>query len=70
MIYGIDYTARTMSGRQMAPVAPEPLECQSCGAHVSELFPCEWDVDLMVGACCVAVEEESADACPVQLLAA
>jgi hypothetical protein len=68
MIYGIDYTTRTLSGRNMAPAAPEPLECQSCGANVSELLPCEWDSRLMVGACCLVAEDDSADvppACPV-----
>jgi hypothetical protein len=61
MIYGIDYTTRTMSGRKMAPSTPEPLECQSCGANVSELFPCEWDTRLMVGVCCLATQDESVE---------
>jgi hypothetical protein len=35
----------------------EPIHCQSCGARVLELLPCEWDTTLMVGACCVAADE-------------
>jgi hypothetical protein len=72
MLYGINYDTRTMSGRKMAPATSQPLECQSCGARVSELFPCKWDTRLMVGACCIVADDESADvpACPVALLAA
>lgn len=36
-----------------AAPAEEPLECQSCGARVAELFPCTWDIALMVGSCCL-----------------
>jgi hypothetical protein len=46
----------------------EPLHCQSCGASVAELFPCEWDTTLMVGACCAALDEspDVPPACPVK----
>lgn len=48
--------------------AAEPLRCQGCGARVAELFPCEWDTALMVGACCIAVDEspDVPPACPVK----
>jgi hypothetical protein len=46
----------------------EPITCQSCSARVSELFPCEWDADLLVGACCVVPDDspDVAPACPVR----
>jgi hypothetical protein len=67
MLYGLDYTTRTLTGRKLARQTPEPLECQSCGANVPELFPCEWDTTLLVGTCCTVRADESADvppACP------
>ncbi len=51
-----------------ADQTPDPLRCQGCGARVLELFPCEWDTTLMVGACCVAADEspDIPPACPVK----
>jgi hypothetical protein len=35
-----------------APKQPEPPVCGSCSQPCPELFPCTWDEDLQVGACC------------------
>lgn len=41
-VWGEEYAAHT-----------EPLVCGSCHQPCPELFPCTWDENLQVGACCV-----------------
>jgi hypothetical protein len=45
------------------PFYTEALPCGSCGKPCSELFPCTWDSNLMVGECC---PEYLGDAMPNQ----
>jgi hypothetical protein len=41
----------------------QPLECESCGARVPELFLCTWDETLMVGSCCIEPDTEQSTGC-------
>jgi DNA-directed RNA polymerase subunit RPC12/RpoP len=51
VIYGIDYTTRTMSGGPDPSAKGEPFHCGSCGQPVPDLKACVWDSSIQVGSC-------------------